>query len=600
MNLDFKNIWNYKAFSRLFIALIFVIVLISYHLIFSNFFPNSHGKLGHDYRMWFPRLLAGYYWFETNGLFAIPWFTPALCGGILLFANPQDLYFSVPQWLTFWVDPLTGIWLTFIIFAMIGFLGFFLLLRRVFGCSPWSSLLGGTLFLFNGFYTYRIIIGHLGYHSFMLMPIIALLLLHHKDKAGVKHHLYRSLLSALAFSYVFYSGGIHLLIPMTFSIMAIAFIYAIKNNHLSHFMVRLTGCLIIVFFLSFSKLTASLATLNNLPREGYVLPGIPRLLDAFWLPFKALFFISQDWEVTQNIFTNFKWPLDRHEFEIGITLIPLFLILMGIKCLLSIKKKEWLYLLGLFFILMIPILVNFYTPEWNIFLKKLPVLKNSSTLVRWYSIYVPTLILIAILVFERYSLKPVIRVSSSLVFIALVITLNIARDKSYYAKQSYDPTHIIVGYLNAKEKRSIPDIKHVATAVIKSAVRDDSLMILGVSQLNCYESLFGYKHEFFPKKDQLVVGSVIQLRNGHFNMKNPACYTFPDQNDCDPGDHFKTDQREDLVDFIHYRNYEFEISLMQKIANYVTLLTLISCFVYLIGYIICISTRKMRTNKHKV
>jgi len=136
----FKTLSN----SKLFVAISLTLLLIVYILLFDDFFPNQQNKLGHDYTYFLSRLLAGYYWFETNGLFAIPWFTPAFCGSTVFFAHPQDLYFSVPQLLTFFIGPLKSIWFTFVLFAVIGLIGFYFLLRKVFLCTIWSSLLGGT------------------------------------------------------------------------------------------------------------------------------------------------------------------------------------------------------------------------------------------------------------------------------------------------------------------------------------------------------------------------------------------------------------------------------------------------------------------------
>ncbi len=72
-----KNIPKILSNSKLFVATSLTLLLIIYILLFGDFFPNNQNKLGHDYTYFLSRLLAGYYWFETNGLFAIPWFTPA-------------------------------------------------------------------------------------------------------------------------------------------------------------------------------------------------------------------------------------------------------------------------------------------------------------------------------------------------------------------------------------------------------------------------------------------------------------------------------------------------------------------------------------------
>ena len=55
-----------------------------------------------------------------------------------------------------------------------------------------------------------------------------------------------------------------------------------------------------------------------------------------------------------------------------------------------------------------------------------------------------------------------------------------------------------------------------------------------------------------------------EVRDGHFNIKNPACYVYPKENDCSPGDHFREDQLEAMENFVSYRPFVFKISTAQK------------------------------------
>src|SRR5215471_520625 len=123
--------------------LVFVGLLILYHFVYRSFFPNRMGGLGHDYSYVLPMLLAGRYWYATNGLMAVPWFTPAFCGGIPLLADPQSFYYSIPQGLAFVLNPLSAAYTNVLLFAAVGYWGFFMLCRRSFGCSRESAVVGG-------------------------------------------------------------------------------------------------------------------------------------------------------------------------------------------------------------------------------------------------------------------------------------------------------------------------------------------------------------------------------------------------------------------------------------------------------------------------
>ena len=98
--------------ERLLLGAASVGALVVHALCFSRFFPSPAGEYGHDYALNMPKLLAGYFWYLESGL-AVPWFTPAFCGGVPLLADPQSLYYSLTQLLTLRFDPFTSTWLTF-------------------------------------------------------------------------------------------------------------------------------------------------------------------------------------------------------------------------------------------------------------------------------------------------------------------------------------------------------------------------------------------------------------------------------------------------------------------------------------------------------
>src|SRR5258708_949654 len=70
-----------------------------------SYFPDAQGKLGDDYEYFLPLLLAGKFWIAENGLLAPPIFSPAFCGGLPFLANPQSIFYSVPQALALLTDP---------------------------------------------------------------------------------------------------------------------------------------------------------------------------------------------------------------------------------------------------------------------------------------------------------------------------------------------------------------------------------------------------------------------------------------------------------------------------------------------------------------
>jgi len=96
----------------------------------------------------------------------------------------------------------------------------------------------------------------------------------------------------------------------------------------------------------------------------------------------------------------------------------------------------------------------------------------------------------------------------------------------------------------------------------------------GYSQLFCYDPIFGYRLENFPKKG-LEPGRILKENDGYLNLKNPACYIFPNENNCMPGDHFTIDQKEEAIAFANYKPFVFNIPIRQRIANSISLFSLI-------------------------
>ena len=105
--LNFDTI--YKTPQKWLTLSAFLVLLLSYHLIFGRLFPDVYGQLGEDYSGVLPSLLNGYFWFKTNSLLDVPWFTPAFCGGQPYFVDVQSGYYSIPQLLTLFVNPLTSV-----------------------------------------------------------------------------------------------------------------------------------------------------------------------------------------------------------------------------------------------------------------------------------------------------------------------------------------------------------------------------------------------------------------------------------------------------------------------------------------------------------
>jgi hypothetical protein len=578
----------------------FCVLLLCYWLIVSAFFPNQDKGVGHDYSYFLPALLDGYFWFRNNPWYAAPWFTPSFCGGQPNFSSPVATYYDVPMLLTLWVDPLTSVQVAVILFAAVGFWGMYRLLRDSFDLDRAAAFLGGALFMFNGFYIHRMIVGHLNFQAFMLIPMVAWLLLSTRwprQSNGIFAQGLQVVLAGLSIAYFFFSGFGVLIIPAALSVLALACLYFIAYEGWGGFLRRsvLAGALSLA--LSASTLSATQAYLASFPRNDYLLPGFHSVLATLRILFSALFVAPPDLERTARpMLENVQWALQRHEWEYGITFIALFMILLALAAgLVKWTKGRFPIavpgrrVLGpvmlLLVILMIPVIINTYDSGLNALLKRLPLIQSSSNLVRWWILYIPFGIVLALLSLRSLAWREKYQRLFIAGAVVLLVIMNATQDRGFYHRQAYDPNPVVESYRATEAGTTTPRIQKIGVtldmngSIMLTGNRNDSL-IYGESQIACYNPVYGYRLEHFPM-GRLHPGEIFEEQDGYLNLKNPACYLFPEENPCRPGDHFLAGQMDEARRFAAYKPFRFEFSARQKIANGITLLTLAGIAVFL-------------------
>jgi hypothetical protein len=169
-----------------------------------------------------------------------------------------------------------------------------------------------------------------------------------------------------------------------------------------------------------------------------------------------------------------------------------------------------------------------------------------------------------------------------------VILLNLLADRSYYQQQTYDPGAVLQSYQDTRSASWSPAISRIAVSrnasgrEILAKGRNDALAH-GESELLCYETLFGFRLESFPR-GALKEGPILEPQDGLLNIKDPSCYLFPEQNDCSPGDHLTSDRRHEAEAFAGYHGLGFDMPLRQRLANVVSLTSLSASVAFLIAF----------------
>ena len=557
------------------------------------YIPNELGHASADYAFWLPNLLAGYFWYLHNGLFALPWFTPAECAGAPFQADPQIGYWSLPQILSFMTDPLSAVRISLFAYGAAGYWGAWLLARRSFQVSLPAALLAAGLFLLNGFFSARMAVGHLAFAPFMLLPAVCAVLLRAPGASAISRPalVLRAVLCGVLLATLIQSGMVILLPQFFLAVAAVVLLHAVLFGWARGIFSIACGGLALGLALCAGKLAASAALLSHFPRQNYPLPGLPGIFGTAYVALRSLFWpFSTDlggWIVHSRLIQ------DPHEFAYGVGLAPPLLLLAAL--VLTWRQGGWRALAprrrglaaALALALLMPLALNFYAPGWTALLKSLPILSSSSTLLRWFAVLMLPAILGAALALDRLAGAMDGRGMPAgcwlLAAAGLVLTVGgvAGADRTAFGSAGlgmYDPTDITQAWQQAHDSGNPKPIKAVAQLfngdhkVLMIPDRQNG-MAHGLSTLSCYDPLFGYRLENLPF-GKIRLGLALNEQDGVLNFKNPACYVFPGANSCAPGDQFTPAQAEALQRFLNYESYDFKKPLLARLADWLSLLTL--------------------------
>jgi hypothetical protein len=594
--------------SRVSILCAFCVALGAYSWMYLDWLPNGYGQIGYDYAYFLPQLLDGWYWASTNGVLSVPWFTPSFCGGIPAFANPQNVYFSAPQLLTLLLDPLAALQVNFILFGGIAFWGMYLCCHAAFDCSRPASILAATIFLFNGFFVSRYLMGHLTFHVFALLPWVAYFALRTLAEIQPCRRLqYWTDCSAIGLlvAYMIFSGAAIIIPLMLLSLISLELIRDIQAPGYDTPIGRLFAGVALGVVLAAPKIVAGVSVAEWLPRDHYPLAGLSNLGDLLTTIFASLF-LTDGFGASRGGFTNDVHPLGPHEFRYGMTLVPAILFaFVAVRVILERGVRVWRIipsrglwpLIALLIALLVPAALNYFAPEWHAFLKRTPFIRNSTTLLRWFAVYILPVCLLTALAMDYLGKRPGGRLTvAALAFLAVIMLKGV--EDSEFTKlhdQAYDPSPVTTAYRAHYDGTSVPNISEIRkdprNAEGQRNLAANNALIKGKSQLSCYEPMFGFRLEKFPHRT-LHTGSVYEAKDGLLNIKNPACYAFPEANSCRPGDHFKVSERRSAELFAARKPYPFSRPKRQIIANWISLTTILLVLLSLATHLIA--------NRHKL
>jgi len=546
----------------------YLFLLIALPITLYKFLPVA-GWLGHDYYYSFIRIFIGSVHFWAN-FPALPHYTPSLCGGIPFFADPQSVYFSLPQLFAFFLDPFYATFVSLAIFYALGYWGSIKFFREICGYGSKVAHLGALAFLLNGFSFAHIYVGHLTHHSYPIFPWLLYFLF--KSHATRRALLQSCVLFSLILTYMFHAGTFHMLVVFAgvFVLALPLLIYRKQaNGELEDFARFLGLCALILVATCSGKFAASVLYARNFVHSPVDSSGLP----TWELVFKYFWFDPQN----TPLFIKFgKYAFGPWEYVgyVSRFLIPMLFVLPFLALRPLTPKK---IAVAVAYAILIPVFC--LIAAGNAGNEQIPFLRRYHNPIKLLGAFIPFLTWAFAYVLFMASKK--VKFSSERTrFGVFAMIAGILMFEHFSYANYFQTNKISLAYVHSPhlytQLKAQGGITPVAK-VVKEKGRDINGLMDGCTSLQCYEPLFGYLGE--SMKADLVVGDTSLVRDGRFNMNHPGCLLYPDYFKCKPWDRIPVSDKENFETFIQGKVPTWGVPPWQSVLLYWNLLSVIGCLV---------------------
>lgn len=573
----FNTDYYVKKNNKIIFNILFLTIFFIHQLIFQNYIIIND-MINGDYILTVPAAIFGKIWFLKNGLLEIPYFNAATCCGIPFYADPQSAYYSLQQFLFLIFDVDLAIRILFLLLSIVAFLGTYILMRFCFKFEKYNSLLCASLFLFNGFFVYRFLWGHLQYCYYVFLPLYCFFTIQSSLLKNNKLKIFFFLISTLIIANFFHSGVAPIMPIVILSIMSVIIIYLLNDKNYQ--VIKYTiASFSIGILISLSKIVSSLYFLKQFPR---IVGGIylNNIGDFIYVFFTSFFLYPHTSYFHRNNINNFF--MATVDLDFSISLVPLIILILFFFYIKKfINNKNYFLYLVLLVILIVPIFFNVNIFGSKDIISNIPILRSFWINTRWMAVYIFPIILFVGIVVNKLSFNKK--------FILLLIFLVIFQTVTYHKIRNFLGTNYFVNgsvysilKINNYSKDLKEKIKNVKIENVKmfSDFTENEGFINNSSNYYCYSPIFGYRLEHLP------FNNIKNFKEPQKDLKNylfnPACFLYPDENLCKPGDLFKSNEELNLYKFANFNNYSFNIPFYQKISNYISLITFIISFLIII------------------
>ena len=512
-----------------------------------------------------------------------------MCGGVPFLANPQSIAYSLPQLLLLSFEPVRAVLATLLASGVVGGAASFALARHVFRTSVAASTLCGLLFAMNGFVFYRVVIGHLPYHAFALAPVLAYAVISsHRAATGSSTSaltavLVRVVAAGVVVAYLTYAGALNFQIPVVMTVLIVLLMFESQHGFDWRPWLVLGGGLVWGALLSAAKLVPATVFVAAFPRT--VIP-LYLFRDTGTLVLSLLTGLFLPARLPDHVIFAPQAVLGRHEFEFGVSVVPLYVCVLGL--LTSSRDRARITrlrpLLMIAILLAVPIVLCRGDDWWGDLLLQVPILNNNTTFVRWWAVYLLPLCVATALGFDRIARSSSARVWALAACVSVVLIQQQLHQPGYYRDERtrFEPSSNIAAYLHVRAGGQLPTIREIGpsrSAVLTDgpgAIRLNDAYVEGRSALPCYEPIFGYDGELAPALG--LINGPVATTTGDHNLVDPATYllTSPVQQ---RSWRFDASRLGDAQRFAAYQPLSWTRPWWIRVANLLTMASLLASIV---------------------
>ncbi|OGP14830.1 MAG: hypothetical protein A2052_08375 [Deltaproteobacteria bacterium GWA2_54_12] len=191
-----------------------------------------------------------------------PLWNPYYCGGNAMLAAPESNFLAPSFILALLFGEVVGVKLIIALYAVLGFLGMYLL-SRVLGMARLSSLVPSVIFMMSSWFALRISEGHSSFLPFALLPFVVAMYI----KSFSERNWWRwAALSSLFYAWMIFAGGVY---PFTVTSIFLGFFCLLSMIRARSFKpaLMLAAIVAMAFFLSAVKAIPQYEFMNSFPRK---------------------------------------------------------------------------------------------------------------------------------------------------------------------------------------------------------------------------------------------------------------------------------------------------------------------------------------------